>query len=138
MKEVLVRFEKMITKMISTLFLWIVYFFIFMIASLPVVGVIYLIGWFELDQGHFELAFPNRMSSPLQIWRQIHPNPWGSIFIILIIIHYLIHLNFRAFRQLTNLRTICFFIFAPILLRLSSHFDNVLVITINPIIYITF
>ena len=48
MKEVLVRFEKMITKMISTLFLWIVYFFIFMIASLPVVGVIYLIGWFEL------------------------------------------------------------------------------------------
>jgi len=48
MKEVLVRFEKMITKMISTLFLWIVYFFIFMIGSLPVVGLIYLIGWFEL------------------------------------------------------------------------------------------
>ena len=48
MKEVLVLFEKMITEMISTFFLWIVYFFIFMICCLPMVGVLYLIGWFEL------------------------------------------------------------------------------------------
>ena len=48
MKEVFELFEKMITEIISTLFLWIVYFFIFMICCLPMVGLLYLIGWFEL------------------------------------------------------------------------------------------